>query len=209
MRGNSAENCHAQSFHYPNAFVRKELLLQVSTEGPRFRTLAVDSVMVVIHLPLHPPTLTVSTQSNDEKSIEKNNVKEEYNFEIGASLTVHCTSDLSYPRPNISIFFNNILLTEQNSVCYKDESFKNGFLQNRRVLVDFHLKEDLLGLVIRVFLKDIIFPPSFRKDVNMKFELKCISQLYDMNSQFSWIKFALKEPGITNNFLTRFFEEFG
>ena len=29
----------------------------------------------------------------------------------------------------------------------------------------------------------------------MKFELQCISQLFDKNSQFSQIKFALKEPG--------------
>ena len=30
--------------------------LKVSTEGPRFRTLAVDSVMVVVQVPLNPPT---------------------------------------------------------------------------------------------------------------------------------------------------------
>ena len=29
----------------------------------------------------------------------------------------------------------------------------------------------------------------------MKFELKCISQLFDKNSQYSKINFALKEPG--------------
>ena len=121
--------------------------MQVSTEGPRFRTLAIDSVMVVVHLPLHPPTLTVSTQFNDVKRIEQNYGKEVLYFEIGASLTLQCTSDLSYPRPNISIFINNILLTDQNVDCYKDESFKKGFLQNRKVLVDFHLKADLLGLV--------------------------------------------------------------
>ena len=119
----------------------------MSTEGPRFRTLAVDSVMIVVHLPLQPPTLTLSTQNNAEKITEQIDVEEVHLLEIGNSLTVQCTSDLSYPAPNISIFINNILLTEQNVDCYKHKSNQNGFLQNRRVIVDFHLTEDLLGLV--------------------------------------------------------------
>ena len=119
--------------------------MKVSTEGPRFRTLAVDSVMVVVQVPLNPPTLTVSTPYNNDEWNEQNDSEEVYLFEVGASLNVQCSSDLSYPRPNISIFINNILLNEQNVHCYKDESKINGFLQKGIVTVDFHLKEDLLG----------------------------------------------------------------
>ena len=119
----------------------------MSTEGPRFRTLAVDSMMVVVQVPLHPPTLTVSSQTldNNQQEKEQNDLKKVFTFEAGASLNVQCASDLSYPRPNVSIFINNILLNEQNTDCYRDESKKNGFLQKGIVTVDFHLNEDFLG----------------------------------------------------------------
>ena len=122
-------------------------LFKVSTEGPRFRTLAVDSMLLVVQVPLHPPTLTVSSQThyNNEEEKEQNDLEEGFIFEDGASLNVQCASDLSYPRPNVSLFINNILLNEQNTECYKDESRITGFLQKGIVTVDFYLNEDLLG----------------------------------------------------------------
>ena len=122
------------------------MFFKVSTEGPRFRTLAVDSVMVVVQVPLNPPTLTVSTPYKNDETKWQNDSEEVYIFiKAGASLNVQCSSDLSYPRPNISIFINNILLNKQNVHCYKDESMIHGFLQKGIVTVDFQLNEDLLG----------------------------------------------------------------
>ena len=122
-------------------------LFKVSTEGPRFRTLAVDSMLLVVQVPLHPPTLTVSSQThhNNKEEREQNYLEEGFIFEDGASLNVQCASDLSYPRPNVSLFINNILLNEQNTECYKDESRITGYLQKGIVTVDFYLNKDLLG----------------------------------------------------------------
>ena len=122
-------------------------LFKVSTEGPRFRTLAVDSMLLVVQVPLHPPTLTVSTQThyNNKEEKEQDDLEEGFIFEAGASLNVQCASDLSYPRPNVSLFINNILLNEQNTECYKDESRITGYLQKGIVTVDFYLNKDLLG----------------------------------------------------------------
>ena len=128
----------------------------MSTEGPRFRTLAIDSMMVVIQVPLHPPTLTVSSETldNNEEENEGKDLEEVFTFEAGASLNVQCASDLSHPRPNVSIFINNILLNEQNTDCYREESKMTGFLQKGIVTVGFHLNEDFLGYswhILKIF----------------------------------------------------------
>ncbi len=104
-------------------------------------------MLLVVQVPLHPPALTVSSQThhNNEEEKEQNDLEEGLIFEAGASLNVQCASDLSYPRPNVSLFINNILLNEQNTECYKDESRITGYLQKGIVTVDFYLNKDLLG----------------------------------------------------------------
>ena len=104
-------------------------------------------MMVVVQVPLHPPTLTVRSQTLDNNEEEKEliDLEEVFTFEAGARLNVQCASDLSYPRPNVSIFINNILLNGHNTDCYREESKMTGFLQKGVVTVDFHLNEDFLG----------------------------------------------------------------
>ena len=99
--------------------------------------------MTVVQLPSSQPTLSILAFHEEKESylVEVENMKM---VEMGAKLRAQCTSDYSYPGPNVSVYFENILFTEKNVDNYKEEMMTQDFLQKKRITIDFYLKEDLL-----------------------------------------------------------------
>ena len=84
---------------------------QVSTEGPRFRTIARDSVLTVYQPPDLPPSLVITLNQN---TTTDNNDDEEEEEEVihvvsGDRLQAKCTSGPAHPAPNLTLQVGNTM----------------------------------------------------------------------------------------------------
>ena len=139
---------------------------QVSTEGPKFLTLAEDAMMTVVMFLEHPPSLIVilddsnHLQENvsdpaDKERIIYENQKYDGHWVDEGKITILCESGISFPAPNMSIFCNNKRLMTNNVLFYKEEEitisgfvktitmyskleFFLGFHKKKRIIVDLN-----------------------------------------------------------------------
>ena len=91
---------------------------QVSTEGPRFRTIARDSVLTVYQPPDLPPSLvitlnqnTTTDNSDDEDTDNDDDEEEEEVIHVvpGDRLQAECTSGPAHPAPNLTLQVGNTI----------------------------------------------------------------------------------------------------
>ena len=92
---------------------------QVSTEGPRFRTIARDSVLTVYQPPDLPPSLVITlnqnttTDNSDDEDTDNDDDEEEEEEVIhvvsGDRLQAKCTSGPAHPAPNLTLQVGNTM----------------------------------------------------------------------------------------------------
>ena len=139
---------------------------QVSTEGPKFLTLAEDAMLTVVMFLEHPPSLIVilddsnHLQENvsdlaDKDGIISENQEYDGHWMDEGKITILCESGISFPAPNMSIFCNNKRLMTNNVLFYKEEEitisgfvktitmyskleFFLGFHKKKRIIVDLN-----------------------------------------------------------------------
>ena len=92
---------------------------QVSTEGPRFRTIARDSVLTVYQPPDLPPSLVITLNQNtttDNSDDEDDDEEEEEVTHVvpGDRLQAECTSGPAHPAPNLTLQVGNIIPFARN-----------------------------------------------------------------------------------------------
>ena len=121
------------------------LCAQVSTEGPKFLTLAEDAMLTVVMFLENPPSLIVilddsnHLQENVSDLTDKGRFIYENQEYYGrwmdeVKITILCESGTSFPAPNMSIFCNNKRLMTNNVLFYKEEEITiSGFVNNHYV----------------------------------------------------------------------------
>ena len=87
---------------------------QVSTEGPRFRTIARDSVLTVYQPPDLEPSLVITLNQNtttDNSDDEDDDEEEEEVTHVvpGDRLQAECTSGPAHPAPNLTLQVGNTM----------------------------------------------------------------------------------------------------
>ena len=84
---------------------------QVSTEGPRFRTIARDAVLTVYQPPALEPSLTLIINQNitlddddtDDDDGDDDDEEEVTHVAPGDRLQAECTSGPAHPAPNLTL----------------------------------------------------------------------------------------------------------
>merc|ERR1712013_458223 len=73
---------------------------EVSTEAPKFKTIAQDSAMSVVHPPAESPAITWA----NKRDRLRNRLGELWGIRVGERLLIHCESEESFPAASLKFY---------------------------------------------------------------------------------------------------------
>jgi len=123
----------ARSVHLTNITLQSAGLYQceVSTEAPKFKTIAEDSLMTVVHPPATGPVLSLPGQKAGSS------VKQ--GLRVGDELTIVCASPHSYPAARLKFYINDEIANDK-TVHTLDAPNNKGVLKESRILLRLKLE---------------------------------------------------------------------
>jgi len=138
---------------------------EVSTEAPKFKTIAKDATMSVVQPPGSSPTLFWVNQRHRLR----NRVGDRWGLRVGDRLVLHCLSEDSFPAANLRFYINDERANEKTVKNLK-VPLNTGVLMSSKISLDIVLERR-----------------HFRYG---ELTIKCTSDIYDIYFQSSKMIFA-------------------
>ena len=82
-------------------------LLQVSTEAPKFKTIARDAAMSVVHPPAASPAISWVNQ----RDRLRDRLGDLWGLRVGERLLLHCESEESFPAASLRFYINDEIVS--------------------------------------------------------------------------------------------------
>jgi len=143
---------------------------EVSTEAPKFKTIARDERMSVVHPPSSSPTIVWVNQRQRLREI----VGDLWGLRVGERVVINCLSDHSFPAANLKFYINDEIASDKTVKTVQVPQHKGVLISSKKSL-------------------DIILERRHFRYGNLV--VKCTSDIYDIYFQSSKITFAGLELG--------------
>ena len=82
-------------------------LLQVSTEAPKFKTIARDATMSVVH----PPSASPAISWVNQRDRLRDRLGDLWGLRVGERLLLHCESEESFPAASLRFYINDEIVS--------------------------------------------------------------------------------------------------
>jgi len=139
---------------------------EVSTEAPKFKTVAADAVMNVVQ----PPTSTPRLEWINMREKLRRKVGNYYGATVGDRLRIMCSSEGSFPAASLRFYINDEIANDQNVRTINNHHKMKGLLKSSQKELDIILERR-----------------HFRYG---DLTIKCTSDIYDIYFQSSKLTFV-------------------
>jgi len=140
---------------------------EVSTEAPKFKTIARNEAMNVVHPPGNKPVLSWDNQNS---SSLRERFDETWGLRVGEVLMVSCLSSMSFPPAKLKFYINDEIANEEN-VSSSDTFTTSGVV----------MQSSKITLKIRLERRHFRYGDL---------TIKCTSDIHDIYFQSSSLSFA-------------------
>lgn len=138
---------------------------EVSTEAPKFKTIARDAAMSVVHPPSASPTISWVNQ----RDRLRDRLGDLWGLRVGERLLLHCESEESFPAASLRFYINDEIASDKTVSRIKVPTYKD-------ILISSKISLDIVLERRHFRYGDLV--------------VKCTSDIYDIYFQSSKIKFA-------------------